>query len=244
MLNFTVQRLIDNCHIKEEFEPMFDELASKYDAILACGNTGVLVAVAKACLRIKTKQMQFLQNLEKALNCTEADNQKHFAVQCLKMAPLRADVTNKEYFIHIHGSVILQTTLDFQRPAKVVSSLLELSADELLYILCDTKGCHVADSFCKGQFVGVKARDKLIWKLKGYYQKLALSQHGSRAFEQIFEVAALEQKVKIMTELSDKSNLLNSTNYGRLIATKLDVATFKTSQKKWEKSRGKIVDEE
>ncbi|CAH2229368.1 jg21775 [Pararge aegeria aegeria] len=96
MLNFTVQRLIDNCHIKEEFEPMFDELASKYDAILACGNTGVLVA----------------------------------------------------------------------RPAKVVSSLLELSADELLYILCDTKGCHVADSFCKGQFVGVKARDKLIWKLK------------------------------------------------------------------------------
>ncbi|XP_045761936.1 nucleolar protein 9 isoform X2 [Maniola jurtina] len=243
MLNFTVQRLMDNCHIKEEFEPMFDELATKYDAILACGNTGVLVAIAKACLRIKTKQMQFLQNLEKALNCSEPDNQKHFAVQCLKMAPLRDNDTKKEYFIHIHGSVILQTMLDFQRPAKVVSCLLELPPEELVYILCDTKGSHVADAFCKGQFVGAKARDKLIWKLKGFYQTLALSQHGSRAFEQIFEAASMEQKIKIMSEISDKSNLLNSTNYGRLIAAKLDVATFKTSQKTWENNRGTKKDE-
>ncbi|XP_034826444.2 nucleolar protein 9 [Maniola hyperantus] len=166
MLNFTVQRLLDNCRIKEEFEPMFDELATKYDAILACGNTGVLVAIAKACLRIKTKQMQFLQNLEKALNCSEPDYQKHLAVQCLKMAPLRTNDTNKEYFIHVHGSVVLQTMLDFQRPAKVVSCLLELAPEELVYIMCDSKGSHVADAFCKGQFVGAKARDKLIWRLK------------------------------------------------------------------------------
>ncbi|CAH2097326.1 unnamed protein product [Euphydryas editha] len=239
MLNFTVQRLIDTCHIKEEFEPMFEELSSKYSALLACGNTGVLVALAKACLRTKAKQMQFVQNLEKALNCSEPENQKHFPVQCLKLLPLGTN-DNKEYFINVHGSVILQTILDFQRPAKPVSGLLELSSEELVYIFSDPKGCHVADAFCKGQFVGVKARDKLIWKLKGYYQKLALSQHGSRAFEQIFEAASPEQKVKIMTEISDKSNLLNSTNYGRLIATKLDVNTFKVSQKKWEESRKKI----
>ncbi|KAJ8710415.1 hypothetical protein PYW07_009781 [Mythimna separata] len=33
-------------------------------------------------------------------------------------------------------------------------------------IFCDAKGCHVADALCKGQYVGVKARDKLIWRLK------------------------------------------------------------------------------
>lgn len=71
---------------------------------------------------------------------------------------------------------------------------------------------------------------------QGYYQKLALSQYGSRALEQVFTVASLEQKLKIMSELSDKSNLLNSTTFGRLIATKLDVATYKLSQKKWEES--------
>ncbi|XP_073948705.1 nucleolar protein 9-like [Choristoneura fumiferana] len=127
-----------------------------------------------------------------------------------------------------------------QRPAKAVSGLLELSASELLVIFCDAKGSHVADAFCKGQFVGVKARDKMIWKLKGYYQTLALSQHGSRALERIFDAASLEQKVKIMTEMSDKSNLLNSTKFGRLVAAKLDVEGFKASQKKWEeKWKGK-----
>ncbi|XP_046973540.1 nucleolar protein 9 [Vanessa cardui] len=240
MLNFTVQRLIDNCNIKEEFEPMFEELSPKFGALLACGNTGVLVALAKACLRIKAKQIQFMQNLEKALNCSDAENQKHFPVQCLKMLPLGTGDDKKDYFINVHGSVVMQTILDFQRPAKPVSALLELSPEELLYIFSDPKGCHVADALCRGQFVGVKARDKLVWKLKGYYQKLALSQHGSRAFEQIFEASSPEQKVKIMTELSDKSNLLNSTNYGRLIATKLDLNTFKVSQKKWEESRKKI----
>lgn len=239
MLNYTVQRLIDNCDVKEEFEPMFEELSDKISSLLACGNTGVLVAMAKACLRLKSKQAQYINNLETALKCSEQDKQKYFSVLCLRLLPLdRVDITtlDKEYFINVHGSVILQSILDFQRPAKAVNGLLELTAEQLLVILCDAKGCHVADALCKGQFVGVKARDKLIWRLKGFYQTLALSQYGSRAFEQVFTAASMEQKIKIMTELSDKSNLLNSTKFGRLIAAKLDVATFKLSQKKWEET--------
>ncbi|CAG5013448.1 unnamed protein product [Parnassius apollo] len=240
MLNFTVQRLIDNCKIKEEFEPMFEELSSKFAALLACGNTGVLVALAKACLRIKSKQTQFVQSLEAALKCGDEQNQRYFAVLCLRLLPLeRVDVTklDQTYFINIHGSVILQTILDFQRPTKAVASLLELSAEDLMVILSDVKGCHVADAFCKGQCVGVKSRDKLIKKLRGSYQKLALTQYGSRAFEQIFEAATAEQQLSIMAELADKSSLLNGSQYGRLIATKYDLATFKLSQKAWEKAR-------
>ncbi|XP_026728559.1 nucleolar protein 9 [Trichoplusia ni] len=239
MLNYTVQRLIDNCDVKEEFEPMFEELSDKLGALLACGNTGVLVALAKACLRLKAKQAQYINSLETALKCSSPDLQKYFSVLCLRLLPAdRVDLTtlDKEYFINVHGSVILQCILDFQRPAKAVQGLLELTPEQLIVILCDAKGCHVGDALARGQCVGVKARDKLIWRLKGYYQKIALSQYGSRAFEQIFQVASPEQKIKIMTELADKSNLLNSTTYGRLIATKLDVATFKLSQKKWEES--------
>ena len=47
-----------------------------------------------------------------------------------------------------------------------MNSLLELTTDQLMIIFCDAKGCHVADALCKGQYVGVKARDKLIWRLK------------------------------------------------------------------------------
>ncbi|KAJ8710416.1 hypothetical protein PYW07_009782 [Mythimna separata] len=169
MLNYTVQRLIDNCDVKEEFEPMFEELSDKLGALLACGNTGVLVALAKACLRLKAKQAQYLNSLEAALKCTTPEHQKYFSVLCLRLLPAdRVDLTtlDKEYFINVHGSVILQCILDFQRPAKAVNSLLELTTDQLMIVFCDAKGCHVADALCKGQYVGVKARDKLIWRLK------------------------------------------------------------------------------
>ena len=39
---------------------MFEELSDKLPNLLACGNTGVLVALAKACLRLKAKQAQYL----------------------------------------------------------------------------------------------------------------------------------------------------------------------------------------
>lgn len=39
---------------------MFEELSDKLGALLACGNTGVLVALAKACLRLKAKQAQYI----------------------------------------------------------------------------------------------------------------------------------------------------------------------------------------
>ncbi|XP_059055846.1 nucleolar protein 9 [Achroia grisella] len=238
MLNFTVQRLIDNCQIKEEFEPMFEELSSKFSAILASGNTGVLVALAKACLRIKAKQMQFINSLESALVADEAQ-QKYLAVLCLRLLPgarVDLDKLDQQYFINVHGSVILQCILEYQRPAKLVTSLLELTPEQLLVIFTDAKGCHVADAFCKSQCVGVKSRDKLVWKLKGFYQKLALSQYGSRAFEEVFNSATNEQKIKIMLEISDKSSLLNGSQYGRLLATKLGLDTFKQAQKKWEQT--------
>lgn len=40
---------------------MFDELSEYFDKVLICGNSGVLVAVAKACLRLQCKQVKFIQ---------------------------------------------------------------------------------------------------------------------------------------------------------------------------------------
>ncbi|XP_037965736.2 nucleolar protein 9 [Plutella xylostella] len=236
LLNYTVQRLFDNCQVKEELEPMFEELSDRYPALLASGNSGVLVAMAKACHRLQTKQAHFLNNLEAALCCSSPEHQKYFPVLLLRLLPLprvRVDQLDTEYFIHVHGSVILQTVLDFQRPAKAVTGLLELTPDQLMVIFCDAKGCHVADAFFKGRFVGVKARDKMVWKLKGYYQKLALSQYGSRAFEQVFASCTVEQRVKIMTEMADKSNLLNASMYGRLLADKLQLKLFQSNEENW-----------
>ncbi|KOB65997.1 Nucleolar protein 9 [Operophtera brumata] len=348
MLNFTVQRLFDNCTVKEELP-----------AVLASGNSGVLVAVAKASLRLNAKQAHFL-------TCSEPDKQKYFSVACLRLTPLDqldTSTLGTEYFIHVHGSLegdqllvmlcdakgshvadalcagqhvgvkardkliwrmkvsdAVNSLLELEgdqllvmlcdakgshvadalcagqhvgvkapdkliwrmKVSDAVNSLLELEGDQLLVMLCDAKGSHVADALCAGQHVGVKARDKLIWRMKVsdavnsllelkadqllvmlcdakgshvadalcagkhvgvkardkliWRMKMALSQYGSRAFEKIFNSASPEQRVKIMSELADKSSLLNGTQYGKLIANKLDVAGFKVSQKKWEET--------
>lgn len=107
--------------------------------------------------------------MEQALQCTKPENQKYFAVLCARLVPLnRVDVTklSQAYFVNIHGSVVLQTMLSFQRPKQIIDSLLAMSSKELMTLFFDAKGCHIADSYCGGKFVGVKSKELLVKKLK------------------------------------------------------------------------------
>lgn len=107
--------------------------------------------------------------MEQALKCSQAENRKYFAVLCARMLPLnRLDLTKLEeaYFVNVHGSVILQTMLNFQRPKSIIDCLLAMSAKELTILFCDAKGCHIADSYCDGKYVGVKSKEVLVRKLK------------------------------------------------------------------------------
>ena len=47
-----------------------------------------------------------------------------------------------------------------------ISSLLSMSASSLRDLLCDPKGCHVADAFAESDSVGEKSRDGLVKALK------------------------------------------------------------------------------
>ena len=55
-------------------------------------------------------------------------------------------------------------TFDF--PNFQISSLLSMSASSLRDLLCDPKGCHVADAFAESDSVGEKSRDGLVKALK------------------------------------------------------------------------------
>lgn len=195
--------------------------------------------------------------MEQALKCSQTENRKYFAVLCARLLPLnRLDLSKLEetYFVNVHGSVILQTMLNFQRPKSVIDCFLAMSTKELSILFCDAKGCHIADSYCGGKFVGIKSKELLVKKLKvrlfffifksivlltvncrfqGTFQELAISKHGSRALEKIFFASATEQKVKIMEELSNKSQILNSTMFGQVILTKLKVELYKKSFHNW-----------
>lgn len=71
------------------------------------------------------------------------------------------------------------------------------------------------------------------------YQELAISKYGSRALEKIFGVSSIEMKKLIMEELSNKSQLLNSTMFGQLISTNLKVDLYKKSFQTWKTAMDK-----
>ena len=68
--------------------------------------------------------------------------------------------------VHIHGSLILQELLKFNKPIKAVNSLLGMDSALLRGLLSDPKGSHVTDVFMESPTVGEKSRDLLVKSLQ------------------------------------------------------------------------------
>lgn len=234
--NFAVQKLLTHCKEQQEFEGMFNELADHYEDILKEGHSGVILALGQGCKKFLTKQGTFTQNLIKALDCYESEEKQNALILCL--ARLKKYEENKllsndniqQEKLNLHGTLLIQILLDFNKPLKIINSLLNLSDDVLKNLFSNTMGSHIVDSYMNSKFVGEKSRDKLYKKLKGSYQDLAQTKFGSRSFEAIWNAVSLKQKVEIIEELSHKDGLWANSEFGRIIANKINLALYKRSK--------------
>lgn len=234
MTNFSVQKLLDRIKEKEEFESVFDELEESIEELLQIGHTGVVSSLAQACLRLCTRQGPFMKTFQNALDCTSPkEKSDQFAMLTLKLKPYAVAKEDKSNFIHIHGAVILQAMLQFNKPIKLVQCILDTKNDILTEIFCSPKGSHVVDAFIDSKAVGEKSREKLIRHMSGCYLQMAISKHGSWALEKLFNSANDGQKVRIVKELSDKQNQLNGSPFGRLLNHKFHIDTYRLSPDQW-----------
>lgn len=230
--NFAVQKFL--LHIHDEFEPIFDEMAAIVDEVLQLGYTGVIHAFAEACKRLKVNQGQFIQTLQKALKC-EKNPKVPFFLCVTKLKPFDATEHGTK-FVHLHGSLVCQAILNFNKPIKFVQNMLEVKADELLKIFTDPKGSHIVDSFFKSPTVGEQSKQKFIRHFEGYLVKFATSKHGSQALEVMFNEAQQKSKMTILSELADNFNQLNGSPAGQIINKKLHIQVYKANPKRWEAS--------
>ena len=157
--NYVVQKFIDFIHTKDIFEAVFSELEDEFENILRNGFTGIIASISKKCVKFCTKQQSFVKMLFEALKCTDTP-EKHI-MSILKLLP--ADVLDKQETakIHINGSIILQSLLFFNKPIKIVQTLLDMSADKLCKIFVDPKGSYIVNAFTESKFVGEKSKLKL-----------------------------------------------------------------------------------
>ncbi|XP_001603653.2 nucleolar protein 9 [Nasonia vitripennis] len=245
--NFCVQRLFEHCHTKENFETIFDEISEHLEAILKKGHTGIFASLAKGCNKLHAKQGPFINVISKLLHCDEPNDRQ------LQIVPLVATLKSYEDYqslrnkgdtktkvpLNLHGSLSIQAMLNFNKPIKIVNSLLGMCAEDLSELLEDPKGSRIMDAFMDSQFIGEKSRERLAKNLRGTWAKLACSTHGSRCLDKVWVWAKTAQRQIIMEELAEVGESLRSTNAGRVISAKLNVPLFARSKKDWSEAQGK-----
>ncbi|XP_018324930.2 nucleolar protein 9 [Agrilus planipennis] len=249
--NFAVQKLLDNCKEKTEFEPIFDELIDHLEEIASKQHTGVILSLGNACKRLSTKQGSFIMAIFKLFNCVEPLERQNSIVLCLSKWEKFEDITkndkseysslDKQKF-NLHGTLLAQLLLNFNKPIKLVNSILSFDSNDLKGMFSNSMGCHIVDSYVKSPYVGEKSREKLIKKMQGTYPELVSSKYGSRSFDALWEVATLKMKLMIMNELSQKDASWSNSQFGRIIASRINLTLFKRNKEEWTSSLNKSKD--
>ncbi|XP_034104081.1 nucleolar protein 9 [Drosophila albomicans] len=237
--NFAVQRLLQ--HLKEvpDFEAVFNELQPQTEELLKMGYTGVVSGLSAACLRLGAKQAQMISALQNALHVSGDKEKSKMFFNCLvKLKPHELLAGDQSGFVHLHGSLIVQHILQFNKPIFLVNCILELPAVQLSQVFNTPNGSHIVDAFLQSKYIGEKSRERLIRLLDGFYVDLAITRHGSRVLDQCFKAAQETQKLNIAKELSNKANMLKGSPFGRLIYTKYRLDTYKLSASQWQASLG------
>ncbi|XP_022223670.2 nucleolar protein 9 [Drosophila obscura] len=243
--NFSVQRLLQ--HIKEvtDFEGVFTELQPHVEELLKMGYTGVVSALSAACLRLASKQAQMIAVLQSSLHVTGDKEKAKLFFNCLiKLKPSEVLASDESGFVHLHGSLIAQHVLQFNKPIFLVNCILDLPAAQLAQIFNTPNGSHIVDAFMQSKFIGEKSRERLIRQLDGFYVDLAITRHGSRVLEQCFKASQEAQQLRIAKELTAKTNMLKGSPFGRLIYAKYRLETYNLSPTQWQASLSKQLDPE
>jgi len=230
--NYVVQRVLDHCEDGEQLEQCWSELSDQLEEVLANGCTGVVLSLVKASRRLNSNQALLLSSLSTALHCE--DHMDLFATLLVKMITREAIAEgDAEFPTHIHGSLALQELLEFNKPIKVVNSLLAIEPVKLRLLLSDPKGSHITDKFVESAFIGEKSREALVKRLQGEFTALACSKHGSRSLDAIWNKASLKMKGVIAEELARKAAQLNSNPFGKFVATNCAISVWKHDNSSW-----------
>lgn len=118
----------------------------------------------------------------KAFNCYEPEERQNSIVICAcrfvyyEELAQETTVDLQKAKLNLHGTLIIQLVLEFNKPIKIVNSILSIDTIQLKNLFSNSMGSHIVDLYMKSQFVGEKSREKLIRKLQVKYRKIFVNQ--------------------------------------------------------------------
>ncbi|XP_046386312.1 nucleolar protein 9 [Ischnura elegans] len=244
--NFSVQRLFGFCPDKLLLEEILAEFTEADDdglkAVFSSGHHFVLSYIAQACQRLGHKQGVFMQELMKVFDCYQPESrQLQFVPQVLQMAVYKegesAGGSDEKFKIELPGSLIVQAMLHFNKPIKIINSLLEMHPSVLQAVCCDHRGSYIMDHVMDSEFVGAKSREKIFRKLMGAYVALATSKCGSRSLESMWKQMGVSFRRQVLDELSPRENQIMACPIGRIIASKTLLPLYKRNFEDWKQAQ-------
>jgi hypothetical protein len=130
--------------------------------------------------------------------------------------------------------LIAQEILHFNKPIKLVNSIMASDSEKLCQILSDPRGCHITDAFMTSPTIGEKSRESLIKTLQqNGLVSMACSKHGSRGIDAIWNNGSTKLKELLAAKLCSEEIQLNSNQYGKFVSQNLGLNLFKRSKENW-----------
>ncbi len=110
----------------------------------------------------------------KALGCNDGEEkQNKFFLLLIKLLTL--DKFEDGTPVSLHGALLAQEILHFNKPIKLVNSILNTDPVKLAKILSDPRGSHVTDAFMASSTIGEKSRESLIKLLQVNEKKVSVT---------------------------------------------------------------------
>ncbi|GFR87396.1 nucleolar protein 9-like [Elysia marginata] len=250
--NYVLQKMLSCVKQSQMMGELLTDIKPYLEDILAVNHIGIVTKLALACRSTQTGQEEFLQALMGAFHCVEPEDRQR------KVVPLLASLQTYEVFydtsekrsektdeektasstpllknVNIHGSLILQELLQFQRTQVVASSLVNLTAPEIAGLCCDRCGSHVIDVFFTSRTVLEKNKVAMLKKLQGSFINIACNKNGSRCLENVWKTCALKQKIHIAEDLSKNQERIEGDQWGKFLYRNFALFKFSQRRKEW-----------
>ena len=135
--------------------------------------------------------------------------------------------------ISLVGALLAQEILHFNKPIKLVNSILNTDSEKMAKLLSDPRGCHITDEFMASVSIGEKSREGLLKILTPKLPSLACTKHGSRTIDAMLSKGSPKLKETLAAKLSPHESKLISDQFGKFICNNLGLSLFKRSKDMW-----------
>lgn len=236
--NFVIQRLVSSTDDSEIFESIMRFVCQGFEDILASQNFGVIQKLCEQCVKFPDLQRLFYDTLLNAFHCTDMEKRATLVSLLATMRTYDSIFENNEArnieIVEYHGSVLLQTLLNFKNIGILVKSVGSVPVSNIVTMACDSSGSHFVDSFFTSKKLKFKNRKELIEKVGEEWCTISCDKYGSRVVEKLWDDFDIATKRILIGFLVKKADDLSKNDFGKYVCRKVQMKRYQARLEEWE----------